>query len=104
MSRSSARVLLRLALIPLAVLLIGFSASRFRPHARPRPRTPLCFANIVTAQGIAHSAIPAVPPSVSHSYATPSASLMLSLCLEDQAMQEEAVSPSSLRAPPIIRI
>jgi hypothetical protein len=104
MKRSKARIVVRLALIPLAVLLIGFSANRFRPRAQARPRTPFCFANVATAQGIGHSAIFAVSPSVSDSHATPSASSVSAFLLDDKAMLGEAVLPPSLRAPPIIRI
>ena len=105
MTRSNVRILVRLALIPLAFLLIGFSANRFRPRAQARPRTPLCFANVATAQGIAHSAVvSAVSPSVSYSHAVPSAASVSSFPLDDKAMLGEAVLPASLRAPPIIRI
>jgi hypothetical protein len=104
MKRSKARIVVRLALIPLALLLVGFSANRFRPHAQPRPRTPFCYANVTTAQGIAHSAISVVPPAASYSRVTVLASSVLNFPPDDQAMLGEVILPSSLRAPPIIRI
>jgi hypothetical protein len=104
MKRSKARIVVRLALIPLAVLLIGFSANRLRPHAQPRPRTPFCFANIATAQGIAHSAVSVIPPSANDSHVTLLASSVSNCSPNDQAMLGEAILPSSLRAPPVIRI
>lgn len=100
-NRGSMRILLRFILPVLVFMLLAFSASRTRPQAR----TPFCYADAATAQQDAlHSPIAVIAPAVIHSRPSLEVWPVFQLSEADHAMLSEAVLPSLLRAPPIIRI
>lgn len=94
------RILLRSALPVLVFFLLAFGASRMRPHAR----TPFCYADAATAQDVLHSPIAVISPAVIDSRPSLDVEPVFHLSDADQAMLSEAVLPSLLRAPPVIRI
>lgn len=99
-NRGSTRILLRLILPVLVFVLLAFSASRMRPQAR----TPFCYADAATAQDVLHSPVVVIAPSVIDSRPSFEIWPVFQLSGADHAMLSEAVLPSLLRAPPIIRI
>lgn len=99
-NRGSMRILLRSILPLLVFFLLAFGASRMRPHAR----TPFCYADAATAQDVLHSPIVVITPSVIDSRPSFEISPVFQLSEADHAMINEALLPSLLRAPPVIRI